>query len=549
MKFYYFIESINFDFIASTASISPISFIENRSFGGKGFLTNKLELNQNFITLYSDIPENIFEEEDTILKKFPVIFEIYIEKNNPYLIKIEEGIYFYSKTIYLSSKNFRILFFNEEGLQETIEKNFMIAETKFFYLFIEKSNLIKNRKTRNYKLDTIKKEDREKINSYTNQEINNDTILNRIKGSYTILSCFYLEDEKLKLTSDLYDTLADYKKRMQTFKIKNELNLINKFQKDIKKFRYKSNIIVYLKGENYIVSNTFKRQFLSVKEDLVLFEIILNSILKLKKEQGVSHEEKLINSIGTVINKYFGHNSVFRKDLAIVYNRIIKSNLNESIKNINNEIIRCFFTALLKIDNFTELNLFIKEYSINEAICYSFWGMLNGFSDLKRNYVNKIFENPLLLDNILQVFVKYENEIDDKSSSYYLVERKLYNQLIKIKKIDFIDSIKQTAKLKGINLTTEKITDKFIIRITENLSQFNIILYENKSKLKYKKIYKEFQKTIKKIGLKNYIWNGKYSYFKLYLVDEKNKKMKLDNTYEKKLSDILQSLLEGKGIL
>lgn len=539
MKLYYFIESINFDFAASTASISPIYFIENRNFGGKGFFTNKLELNPNFITLYSDIPENIFQEEDTILKKFPIIFEVRIEKEDPYLEKIEEGIYFYSKTIYLSSENFRILFFHKEDLQEIVEKNFMIAQTKFFHLFIEKSHLVKNRKTRNYKLDTVKKEDIEKINPYMNQEIKNDTLLNKMKGFYSMLSCFYLEDEKLKEFSNLYNILTNSEKQIQAFKSKKELNLINKFKKEIEKFHYQSNTIIWLKKENYIVSNAFKKQFLSVKENLVLFEIILNIILKTKKEQGISYEEKLISSIGAEINQYFGQKSVFRKDLAIVYNRIIKANINESIKNVNNEIIKSLFIALLKVDNFTELNLCVEEYSTNKIICYSFWGMLNGFADLKRNYISKVFENPILYKNMLQVFLKYEKEIENKNGSYYTEKRKLYTQLIKLKKIDFIDSIKQKAKEKGIHLTTEKITDKFIIRIRENSSLFNIIFYENKSKLKYKKIYKEFQQTIKKIGLEGYTYNGKYSYFKLYFGDNKN-----DTISEKKLSDILQNLLE-----
>ena len=111
------INSQNFNNIFASESISPCSFYKKRGFGIPRFKTLFSEIN-DYLVLFNQPPEISLENSDEVA--YILIFQLSVDESC--LKQISEGIWIYPKTIYLSLKNFKKLYFLSD-----YEKRFVVA--------------------------------------------------------------------------------------------------------------------------------------------------------------------------------------------------------------------------------------------------------------------------------------------------------------------------------------------------------------------------------------------------------------------------------------
>lgn len=169
-KYYIPTTSLNFNNILSSESISPKSFYEKRSFGySRWFLTKENAL-QNAIVLYGEprsfsMPES--EQED-----HPLLIEI--ETFEQYE-QIKPGIFLSKKTIQLSPKTTRFIFFSENDKKITLSMSDSSLETKMTKPYLRRMSV--ENYDASYELVSCNED-----KFLQDDEIKKDRISNKLKG-------------------------------------------------------------------------------------------------------------------------------------------------------------------------------------------------------------------------------------------------------------------------------------------------------------------------------------------------------------------------------
>jgi hypothetical protein len=123
MHLYLPISSKNFSLIFETESVSPKTFYDKRTYGSTRFRPCPLNIDDNYLCLFSIPPSFNFGERDT----FPMWLEFEHENLGSGLTDIREyyseidpgKVYLYPKTIYFDSLSFRCLFQEKQHLINT----------------------------------------------------------------------------------------------------------------------------------------------------------------------------------------------------------------------------------------------------------------------------------------------------------------------------------------------------------------------------------------------------------------------------------------------
>jgi len=181
------INSQNFNSVFASESISPCSFYKKRGFGITRFKNLFPEIN-DYLVLFNQPPEISLESSDEVA--YVLIFQINIDESC--LKQISEEIWIYPRTIYLSLKNFKRLYFLSDH-----EKRFVVygAESNKTTKTIKKyENIFEvlNRKSQKKYYIDFNNIDENKI---VQHEIEIDRTFNSFKGFLYGILCGYMRSK------------------------------------------------------------------------------------------------------------------------------------------------------------------------------------------------------------------------------------------------------------------------------------------------------------------------------------------------------------------
>lgn len=132
-KLYIPTTTFNFNNILSSESVSPKAYYERRGFGYKRWMEIPENNIDNAILLYDDA--FAFERPASDIEDHPMLIEIETDKDYP---KLEEGVYYSDKTIYLSPWNTRFVFFCEKDRMVALSLSDSSLETKMLPIYRNK---------------------------------------------------------------------------------------------------------------------------------------------------------------------------------------------------------------------------------------------------------------------------------------------------------------------------------------------------------------------------------------------------------------------------
>ncbi len=207
------INSQNFNNIFASESISPCSFYKKRGFGIPRFKTLFSEIN-DYLVLFNQPPEISLENSDEVA--YILIFQLSVDESC--LKQISEGIWIYPRTIYLSLKNFKKLYFLSD-----YEKKFVVAgaesskTTKGIRKYESIFEILDKKSQKKYDFNFNNKIEENKTIQY---EIERDRVFNSFKGFLYGILCGYMktksedETEYSKSLRQVTNDFAMLKNRM-----------------------------------------------------------------------------------------------------------------------------------------------------------------------------------------------------------------------------------------------------------------------------------------------------------------------------------------------
>ncbi|MBE9468339.1 MAG: hypothetical protein IMY72_08475 [Bacteroidetes bacterium] len=185
-KLYIATNTLNFNNILTTESISPEAFYTNRKFGYKRF--TKVEPNPfiNSILAYDKIP--LFKIGETDFDEYPLIIEISKELIIDSITNSSENngikIFQLNKTIYFHPSKVRFLFFKEKELNTTLIKVEPSIGTKLLPVYKKAISLISNNNASfDWDKSFISKLS-DLPNNEVSKQIDIDSKTNKLKGFY-----------------------------------------------------------------------------------------------------------------------------------------------------------------------------------------------------------------------------------------------------------------------------------------------------------------------------------------------------------------------------
>lgn len=201
------INSQNFNSVFASESISPYSFYKKRGFGITRFKNLFPEIN-DYLVLFNQPPEISLESSDEVA--YVLTFQLSIYES--FLKQISEGIWIYPKTIYLSLKNFKKLYFLSDH-----EKRFVVdgAESSKTTKTIKKYENIfgildkKSQKKYYFSFNNIEIEE----NKIIQIEIERDRIFNSFKGFLYGILCGYMRNKsenEIEYSKSLKQIINDF---------------------------------------------------------------------------------------------------------------------------------------------------------------------------------------------------------------------------------------------------------------------------------------------------------------------------------------------------
>lgn len=221
MKYYHIplcTRDFTFENIFSTESISPYDFYAKRNFGIDYFYKlDEYELN-DAIVLYNDIPKFSVDSIQGAIKFILAIDIEEIEKED--MIIIAEGIVGLQTTIYLTKKNFNILFFSERDMKLVIAKSASSLPTKSVVKYSDNFKIIEE--TAGKSFDTKSLESTKITVNEIEREISFDRKFNSVKGFFYGLVCGLVSEktpEEVKLkrgVQEIVNAAAEFRSRTES---------------------------------------------------------------------------------------------------------------------------------------------------------------------------------------------------------------------------------------------------------------------------------------------------------------------------------------------
>lgn len=394
-KLYIPTSTFNFNNILSSESISPKAFYEHRRFGYSRWLEIPENHIENVILLY-DKPVG-FSRPSSDIEDHPLLIEICIEEEFPQSV---QGVFYSDHTIYLSPWRTRFIFFSEQDKRITLSLSDSSLETKLIRLYqkgfcVEKPAMIKFPKI--------------ELNVGLNQEkIEYDYRVNKLKGllyGYYIGALLSSTPEVIRTVNllqelqDIFFSVLSTEDRSFTTFQKERVNLVfAELQEDLKIQIRKARKRLEPFAEEIIVTdkslNKISNVHLNENREECLAIAWINEVLLLKNYNGKisSFKEKISDEVTTKAKE------IYKEDWE---GSSAKSLLNQMRKYVrgqentfqwNNLLISSMTAVIAKGDDWEQLLTFMQsKYMFDYRLAFAFWGELNGFANLTRDFTDNFF--------------------------------------------------------------------------------------------------------------------------------------------------------------
>lgn len=557
MLFYLHTTSLNFNDIFSSESISPKIFYSYRQYG-----TNRHFLTENNFTEYGIVLcKNLTDvrlNKDLNLIQFPMILKINVnnEVDIHDLKKVNESTYIYNKTIYFSPRILEVLFYSEEDMKKVLNNSLNNLETKTLRKYIGKFKVLTE-------LDKISPcqvpENWDKFNEVSNtflkNEITNDAFFNTVKGFYCGILCkntdiLYYNDYDLevnKVLSALNNILI--KNRI----LNRKLSKIKKNTSDSRSYRNdiirKGGLVKFKKSQREItLNNKCFSKYLDYK-DLYVLNVIINQIINInfntRNKFSQEYFLELVSIVNRILKKSNVNYSMYINDLTSIYNKLTNPEIELKLDNISSNLMKNFYCVMIKQKDLEGLESIVLNKKIqNGFLAFGIAGAIIGFTGFPKTYTKELYENEDLirdvdyqLNSIKDIMWKYNN-------SRYIGFKKLCILISDLKKstnyYKFLRHLKELEKLLGCKIELNNTGDRLNITFYKNNGyKYVICLYLKK----YKRIFRDFVRTINNTSLPYNITFGNFSHFKVYKVENKLKN-ELNLKDEEIMIEMIESILK-----
>jgi len=577
MKLYFPTSSLNFNDIFATESISPSYVYRERSFGTKNHSDTELAQSQTYTTLFTKIPYfRLIDENTTEYEQYPIVVELIVDNTKDKFIKINDETYITSQTIYFERENMKVYFFSDEHMKIVLVKSRLVNETKLVKKYEENFSVISKEasiKIQDIIYPVLNRQDRELTLKF-------DKTLNSFKGFYysyiiqkyknryiDIYSRYNINLKKLDYIRKSLE-VKDYNEDDVVILIENTLVAIEKSQKKLVADLENEHDMIIQEMEIARINDhkvELNRKLINnITNEEIVFEIILNNVIKNPKSRtGNIDDGEIFMLIENVGKAMANAPAIYKSDIALIYRRIVKRELEINVENIKSVVMKNFFTFLLKYNNIEELKNFISLKKIdNDYFCYSYYGAFYGFSGLSRILTHDLFlsENINLFDiidyniqkvskqiwkNIFTYNDRKQEIISDSSSRNNIINESNTtldnNELSETDKLIYyeIKKIKESKSIKYYLNTKSIIRDsnncKIIFDFERNSNEdivisinytevnkiFKILLFYKNNCENNKK--QDFKKIVAKLNIDAKICNGNYPVFKYNVEHESNK--------------------------
>ena len=471
---------------------------------------------------------------DFLYKKCPLLVknEVCIEvisnqPDNKNLLEYTKGIYYLTAGINLEIRNFNILFFNQEEVD-----NFKVI--KDLYYEVKNAEFSCYVQNVGYNLRYEKVENVLKLPQISNYELYKSRINDALKG----FLCGFLYNNNYSKKFVVNNYKLGYKELSAITKIISELrgqNLMDRtiylksdnFKKALEKKHHeqikkldKKELILYCDDKKQLRIN---RKINTLNEiELSLLEVFINNTIQNINLLGT---KQLVRNNINAIHEYVMKNSIYNQyleDIQKVYNRANDIDFEINIKDIKSEFFKNIFITYTKFENIKEFQLILDEKEVcDNYIAYSLFGLCKGYSKLPNSFVISNLYDSIMNNIFLGGIENIERIYGDRDYNRGYTENILYYYF---NKIAFL--------LK--NIETKFIeNDQYIIILEQDGEKYHLII-ENKEIGSLLINYyprnlentKYFDKKINKLRdtYTNFICNSQY-YFLYDLRSGKIKKM------------------------
>lgn len=393
MKLYFPTTTLNVSNILASSSISPIAFYNKRAFGVPWF--EPLEITSGFrdvILLFSEFP--IYEILLTNKESYPMIIEVDIPEQRINKTNVE-GIYYASKTIFISPSSTKFFFRSQSDKQKALFRISQGEEAKFSELYLTNFHIWDEQSmTVDLTSDLLSSLQIEAIESNA-IDVKNDYVRDKLMGAlcgyYIGSNCF--GNDNLAVANDRFQIKQLIASLIQIFYGKNELiddahrlqdkalnQFVNKTTKLLELCHFESTQRLSI---NYTKDNLGHCKF---------FEEILVWIIA---KESISQEEVCTKG-GNVMRKYFDGNWDYSKEREYLTQLYYNVTRYESFSlESNQSIILKSFAAFVQrgLGEWEKLIDYLEDRSSvirDRRFIYALFGASNGFFSLSKTMTDNI---------------------------------------------------------------------------------------------------------------------------------------------------------------
>lgn len=554
--------TLNFNNILSSESISPKAFYERRGFGYRRWATIEENDIENATLLYDTLPS--FSRPDNGLEDHPLVVQVILNENQ--VKELGNGVFFCDKTIYLDPWHTRFIFQSERDKLTALSMSDSSSETKLLRLYRNLLEVSRGESKYDFQQDN---------DIMLNEpEIAQDFSFNRIKGllyGYYIGANMSLRKDDVKEIvemRELQDILSSIQSSddhnpsySQRERLHQLLGLgVILYDIDISNGHMLGRAETSLSWLEQTADNN-KILLLPESNEIEILNGQVSSALTIndgkEKELFKAWTNFLFSSDS---KKYNGKISTINKELSdeltVIAKRVYgedwgdsqaKSFLNNLRRHIrgeafeekwDNNLLSSVAAVLTHGDDWHKLLSFMQSKGMCDyRLAFAFYGMLNGFANLTRDFTDSLFEQkPLYVAKVYKSFYKqlFSRELVTSVDNSNLSTEKV--------EVTAKESSKDGNPLTKVNNLIEKVREichslKLSKSQKENLNKAILENGDNESPISFIAILKGFSGW-KKGDKLNAIKNG------LYIGESKEDKNKRNSQASNQL-DLFSNSMHG----
>lgn len=563
MKLYLPTNSLNFNDIFATESISPKDFYARRTFGTKRHFGTELSVDDYTLTWYVQKPVfELVDHKSSQYEEYPILIELNCDPSVLEFVRVNDQTYLSYKTVYFDRNNVNFFFFSKEHLNTIISKSKLVDETKLVEKYKLNMHVISENQLRKVQTPIVSNTrviEQEK-------EIIHDKFYNHLKGFvYSYIAIKFDEDKQTRRLYELDLIIKQGLEKSRLIDFVNEIEIVRDVlimaEKYMNRMTNKNSINQTKLFPIDTINGTrlkLNTQICDQSDELRAFEVTINTIIQNPKSKvgEVSKDEfiSLIKKVKENIGIVFGDSSTYKTDLMKIEDRVLNRAYDININTITSDVMKNLLVFIIKNNNIEELEKYLKAKGIIKIfMAYSYLGAFYGFSGLSRRVTHEFFNsqndvlvaevdnklnqlklqinsdklynsNPLIRkqeDNkIKDVQEKtkgmYEKDLFEIDSDKNDIEKQIFSEIQRIRKPHFLagylDNPNTTTIENGSVVSFRK--NELGVQILFGNKEINLAVYLVEKQKATKIDYNNFRNKLKALGLSTSVSQGKYPVFK-----------------------------------